>query len=159
MIPRLSSVAAFGLFLYVVMSSSVMAADYDPIPKAWNIKIGLPGTLSVGAEYCTQAGQCKYVGDNIVGFRVGRTPVGGIQGCQMMPDAEPCLKARIPVDVLAVSPAGSVIVRLKGKNYAVGGVQWYKREPDGSFIGGPVSVIYNGVSIPLQMYKPTPSGR
>jgi uncharacterized protein len=128
--------------------------SYDPIPEGWNIKIALPGTLSVGAEYCTQSGKCKYVGDDIAGFRIGQTPVGGIQGCQSLPDAEPCLKARIPVEVLAKSPAGSVIVRLNGQNYAVSGLQWYKREPDGSYIGGPVSVIYQGASVPLQLYRP-----
>lgn len=144
-----------GLFLMGGISSWAVADDYNPIPKGWSIKIDLPGTLSVGAEYCTQSGQCKFVGDDIVGFTVGGTPVGGIQGCQMMPDAQPCLRARIPVQVLAASPAGSVIVRLKGRNYAVSGVQWYKREPDGSFIGGPVCVIYQGVSMPSQMYKPT----
>jgi hypothetical protein len=137
------------------LSTLVFAADYDPIPTGWNIKIGLPGMLSVGAEYCTESGQCKFVGGNITGFAIGHTPVGGIQGCHAMPDAEPCLKARIPVDVLAASPAGSVIVRLNGRNYAVSGTQWYKREPDGSFIGGPVSVIYHGTVIPLQMYPPS----
>ncbi len=126
--------------------------SYDPIPPAWNIKIGLPGTLSVGAEYCTQSGKCESVGNDIVGFTIGETAVGGIQGCQSTPDAEPCLKARIPVEVLAASRNGSVIVRLHEKNYGVGGMSWYKQEPDGSYIGGPVSVIYQGVSMPLQMY-------
>lgn len=147
----------FVVVLVVGMSSSVIAGDYDPIPKGWSIKIGLPGTLSVGAQYCTELGKCQYVGNDIVGFTIGGTAVGGIQGCQSRPDAEPCMKARIPVEVLAASPTGSVIVRLKGRNFAVGGVQWYKRMPDGSFIGGPVSVIYQGVSTPLQMYKPTPA--
>lgn len=140
-----------GLFL-VGISPSAIADDYNPIPAGWNIKIGLPGTLSVGAEYCTQSGKCQWVGDDIVGFSIGGTAVGGIQGCQGMPDASPCLKARVPVEVLAASPNGSVIVRLRGKNYAVSGVQWFKREPDGSFIGGPVSVVYQGASIPLQIY-------
>lgn len=134
-----------GLLLFIGASAAI-AEDYNPIPQAWNIKIGLPGTLSVGAQYCTQMGKCVYVGDDIKGFAIGRNPIGGIQGCQQMPDAEPCLKTRIPVDVLAASPAGSVIVRLKGKNYAVGGVQWTEREPDGSFIGGPVTVIDQGAS-------------
>jgi hypothetical protein len=142
----------FGSLLAAGICSTGLAADYNPIPEGWSIKIGLPGTLSVGAEYCTQMGQCKYVGDDIVGFSIGGSPVGGIQGCQSLPDAEPCLKARIPVQVLAASPAGSVIVRLNGRNYAVSGNQWYKREPDGHFIGGPVSVIQNGVSVPLWLY-------
>lgn len=128
--------------------------SYDPMPRAWNIKIGLPGTLSVGAQYCTEFGKCELVGNDIVGFTIGGTAVGGIQGCQNMPDAEPCLKARIPVEVLAMASTGVAIVRLKGKNYAVSGMNWYKQEPDGHYIGGPVSVIYNGVSIPLQMYHP-----
>ena len=136
-----------------VQAEAPQAKSYDPLPTAWSIKIGLSGMLSVGAEYCTQSGQCKFVGDDIVGFTIGHTPVGGIQGCQAMPDAEPCLKARIPVDVLAESPAGSVIVRLNGRNYAVSGLQWYKREPDGSFIGGPVSVISHGAIIPFQLYR------
>jgi hypothetical protein len=116
--------------------------SYDPIPEAWNIKIGLPGTLSVGAEYCTQSGNCQYVGE-------GNDEL--MQVCQETPDAEPCLRARVPVQVLASSPNGSVIVRLNGRNYGVGGVQWEHREPDGSSIGGPVSVIYHGVSIPLRL--------
>lgn len=119
--------------------------SYDPIPAGWNIKIGLPGTLSVGAEYCTQSGECQIVGYDIEHL---------ISACQGTPDAEPCLKARIPVEVLASNLNGSIIVRLKGRNYAVGGTQWDEREPDGSFIGGPVSVIYQGVNIPLQLYKP-----
>jgi hypothetical protein len=135
-------------------ASGADAEDYNPIPAGWNRKIDLPGTLSVGAQYCTQMGKCVYVGEDIKGFYIGRTPVGGTQGCQQMPEAEPCLKARIPVQVLAQSPTGSVIVRLNGRNYAVGGVEWTKREPDGSYIGGPVSVVYQGVSVPLQMYKP-----
>lgn len=146
-----------GLFLVVGMSSVVLAGDYDPIPKAWSIKIGLPGTLSVGAEYCTESGKCQYVGNDIVGFTVGGSAIGGMQGCQMMPDAEPCLKAKIPVEVLAASPNGSVIVRLNGRNYAVSSPQWNKNEPNESVIGGPVSIIYQGVSLPLQMYKPAPS--
>lgn len=134
------------------LSPVTIEKSYDPIPPAWNIKIGLPGTLSVGAEYCTESGKCEFVGNDIVGFTMGETPVGGIQGCQAMPDAEPCLKARIPVEVLAASHSGGVIVRLHGKNYGVSGMRWYKIEPDGSYIGGPVSVISKGVSMPLHMY-------
>jgi hypothetical protein len=143
-----------GLLLVAGMSSLAIARDYEPIPKGWSTKIGLPGTLSVGAEYCTEMGKCEYVGADIKGFTIGGTAVGGIQGCQSTPHAEPCMRARIPVEVLAAAPTGSVIVRLNGRNYAVGGVQWTKRRPDGSFIGGPVSVVHQGVSIPLQLYRP-----
>jgi len=122
--------------------ASAESPSYDPIPGGWNIKIDLPGTLSVGAEYCTQSGNCQYVGQGNLGL---------LQVCQETPDAEPCLKARVPVQVLASSPNGSVIVRLNGRNYGVSGVQWEHREPDGSSIGGPVSVIYQGASIPLRL--------
>jgi hypothetical protein len=143
-----------GLLLVMGMSSYVMAGVYDKIPKGWN-KIGLPGTLSVGAEYCPDynGNRCLAVGNDIVGFNVGGTAIGGIQGCQMMPETEVCQQARIPVEVIAGS-GGHAIVRLNGKNYAVNGLVWSKQESDGSFIGGPVSVIYQGVSIPLQMYHP-----
>ena len=151
---RLSPRAFAGIFFVIALcnSATAAAADYNPIPEGWNIKIGLPGTLSVGAEVCTQSGNCQYIGDKIVGFTIGGSPVGGIQGCSSQPDADPCLRARIPVEVIAASPSGSVIVRLKGRNYAVGGVQWYKQEPDGSYIGGPVCVTYNGASLPMQLY-------
>ena len=33
--------------------STTNEKSYDPIPPAWNIKIGLPGILSAGAQYCT----------------------------------------------------------------------------------------------------------
>lgn len=133
-------------------SKSSIPDSYDPIPEAWNIKIGLPGTLSVGADYCTQSGQCKTVGSDIVGFKVGETAIGGIQGCGEHRDAAVCLNARVPVEVIAASPQGSVIVRLEGRNYAVSGMEWYKKESDGSFIGGPISVIDHGASIPLRIY-------
>jgi len=122
--------------------ASTEPSSYDPIPGGWNIKIDLPGTLSVGAEYCTQSGNCQYVGQGNIGL---------LQVCQETPDAGACLKARVPVQVLASSPNGSVIVRLNGRNYGVAGVQWEHREPDGSSIGGPVSVIYQGASIPLRL--------
>jgi hypothetical protein len=135
-----------GLMLVVAMLPPVTADGYDPIPKGWGIKIGMPGMLSVGAEYCTQTGKCLYVGEDIVGFSVAgtqpgtRTAIGGVQGCQMMPNAEPCQKAKIPVDVLALSPAGSVIVRLKGENYAV--------TPSEK-----VSVVYHGTAMTLMDYQ------
>ena len=62
--------------------------SYDPIPEAWSIKVGLSGTLSVGAEYCTESGKCQYVGESGVGYRGEFT-----QGCLRMPDAEACVKA------------------------------------------------------------------
>lgn len=105
------------------MSSSVMAGDYEPIPKGWSIKIGLPGILSVGAEYCTEAGVCHFV--------------GAAQDCVLepAPPQDPCHKRGVPlgsncvpqkichpgvapgvdlpVSVLAESPAGSVIIACK----------------------------------------------
>jgi hypothetical protein len=33
----------------------------------------------------------------------------------------------------------------------VGGLTWSQERPDGSSIGGPVSVIYNGETLPLQL--------
>lgn len=56
----------------------------------------------------------------------------------MSPQAEPCLKAKVPVEVLAQSQTGSVIVRLKGKNYGT--------------TTDAVSVIYHGVQMPLMKY-------
>jgi hypothetical protein len=120
------------------LPSTTIEKSYEPIPPAWNIKIGLPGILLVGAQYCTQSGKCESVGNDIVGLTIGGTAVGGIQGCQAMPDTEPCLKARIPVEVLAMSPRGSVIVRLHEKNYGVGGQSVY--------------ILYKGVSMPLDLY-------
>ena len=138
--------------------SEAAAGSYEPIPKGWNIKIGLPGKLSVGAEYCTALGECRTVGDDIVGFSIGGTPVGGVEGCSsMLGDGgtipEPCLKAEILVEVLASNSNGVAIVRLNRKNYAVGGGGWYRRTADGSFVGGPVSVVYQGISMPLQIYQ------
>jgi hypothetical protein len=128
------------LMLSVVIGAlfPVMAGDYEPIPKGWDIKVGLPGTLLVGAQFCTQSGKCQLVGDDIVGFTIGGTAVGGVQGCRAMPGAEPCLKAELPVLVLAESLAGSVIVRLMGKNYAT----------SKDF----VSVVYRGVRMLLMKY-------
>jgi len=156
---KISSVACSHAVLNSVKSAPRSAANeksYDPIPSGWNIRIDLPGTLSVGAKYCTESGKCKVVGDDIVGFTVGGTPIGGVQGCSSHPpEFEPCQKAKIPVEVLAGASTGVVIIRLKGINYAVsaeGVGSWVKREPDGSYIGGPVSVNYQGASMPLQMY-------
>lgn len=84
--------------------------SYDPIPPGWNRKIGLPGTLDVGVEYCTQSGQCKTV------------------------------KAKMPVEVLASAPTGTVIVRIEGKNYGLGN------------FGNGVEVSYQGVSMSLMEY-------
>lgn len=154
---KISSVAcrhAISQNIHAKPPSKLDDKSYDPIPSGWDIKIGLPGKLIVGAEYCTQSGKCKFVGNDIVGLSIGGTAVGGIQGCEMMRDAEACRAAEVPVEVLATNRNGSVIVRLEGKNYAVGGMKWYKPKPesDGSFMGGPVTVIYQGVSMPLQMF-------
>jgi hypothetical protein len=134
--------------LVVGMSSLGMARDYEPIPKGWNIKIGLPGILSVGAEYCTEMGECHFV--------------GAAQDCVVQPAApeDPCHKSgvplgsncvprkichpsatpgvELPVVVIAESPAGSVIVRINEKNFATGKDR--------------LSVIYHGVRIPLMKY-------
>lgn len=126
--------------------------SYDPIPPAWNIKIGLPGILSAGARYCTEFGKCEVVGNDIVGLTIDGNAVDGVKGCQLMPDADPCLKARIPVEILAESPSGVAIVRLKDENYAVTGSTLYRKGPDGSFYQDGVFVIYQGKSIPLQLY-------
>ncbi len=133
-------------------AAPILAADYDPIPKAWTTRIDRPGWLSVGAEYCTQSGKCRWVGDDMAGATIGGQAVSGLQACQQLPDAAPCVQARLPVHVLAASPAGVVIVRLAGKNYAVSGTDWYKKLPDGSTIGGPVVVVDGATSLPLQLW-------
>ena len=144
----------FATAMIMIFPGVVIADDYDPIPPAWSIKIGLPGLLSVGAQYCTQSGKCTVVGSEIEGFTVGGSKIGGIQGCQMQPDLEPCETAKIPVEVLAMSKNGSAIIRLNNKNYGVGGNNWYKKRQDGEYNGGPILVISNGIRIPLHMYKP-----
>lgn len=112
--------------------------SYDPIPKAWNTEtIDLPGTLAVGTEYCTQQGECKFVGGEVAGLA---------QTCLETPNAEPCLKARIPVEILVPG-----IVRLNGRNYAVSRNTWNTTEPDGSITGS--GVIYHGAAISWDQYK------
>jgi hypothetical protein len=132
----------------VAVSVSALANDYNPIPKSWNIKIDLPGILSVGAEYCTESGVCRFV--------------GAAQDCvsEPPPPQDPCRKTGVPlgsnrvsrkvchpsaapviemtVYVMAESPAGSVIIRVQNKNYATGKDH--------------LSVIFHGVRIPLIKY-------
>ena len=136
----------------MVAASNAVAGDYDPIPRAWSTHIDKPGWLAVGAEYCTQSGKCRWVGEDMVGATIGGQPVIGVQACQQLPDAAPCMQARLPVQVLASSPAGAVIVRLAGRNYAVSGTDWYKKLPDGSILGGPVMVVDGATSLPLQLW-------
>jgi hypothetical protein len=131
--------ALLGFSGVVGCSLSVLAHGYNPLPKAWNIKVGLAGTLDVGAEYCTESGRCQQVGNDIVGLSIGGSPVGGIQGCLSMPRAPACLNARIPVEVLVATDLGNAIVRLKGKNYSA--------TPSTN-----VSVIYRGVNISLNTW-------
>jgi hypothetical protein len=136
------------------------ADDYNPIPPGWSIKINLPGLLSASTEYCTQMGQCAWVGNDVIGPH-GERCLGDLVGPRgevyprLEQNSKTCLKARLPVQVLAVSPTtGVAIARLKGRNYAVAGSSWQKMqlEPDGSLIGGPVSVVYEGKSIPLHCF-------
>jgi hypothetical protein len=145
---KLAKSALLALALSAAVPLSSLANDYNPIPKGWNIKIELPGILSVGAEYCTQSGVCHFV--------------GAAQDCTVEPPApqDPCHKTGVPlgsncvprkvcqlsaasgvempVYVLAESQAGSVIVRVQNKNYAT---------PKDH-----VSVVFHGVRIPLMKY-------
>jgi hypothetical protein len=97
-------------------------ADYETIPPAWTLHIDLPGRLQVGAQYCTAAGSCRTVGDDAAGFTTSSgMPITAAQACQMSPKIPKCAELAIPVQVLAASPQGSVIVRLDGRNYAASG--------------------------------------
>jgi hypothetical protein len=137
-----------GFVLAASVSSSVMAGDYDPVPKGWNIRINLPGILSVGAEYCTESGVCHFVGaqqDCVLEPPPPQDPCHkrGVplgSGCVAQkvchPGAAPGVD--LPVSVLAESLAGSVIVRIQEKNYSTGKDH--------------LSVIYHGVRIPLMKY-------
>lgn len=69
--------------------------SYEPIPPAWGIRVDLPEMLTPGAEYCTQDGHCTVVDGQHE------------QRCREAPESAPCFAARIPVQVLAASPAGS----------------------------------------------------
>jgi hypothetical protein len=127
--------------LMAVLTTTTIVSAQEHDPKTWGVQINLPGTLSAYAQYCTRSGKCDWV--------IARTPQGDILGCYEKRDSELCLKARIPVQVLAISLiTGVTMVRLKGQNFAVGGQPWHQGEPDGSFVGGPVSVIYYGKNIP-----------
>lgn len=128
-------------------SKPAATTSYDPIPRPFDLKIGLPGLLSVGTSYCTESGECAIVEKDIKGCGFNEDTK----------DSETCLSGRMAVDILAVSRAycemGSVIVHLNGKNYSVDARgNWYKKKPDGTFVGGPVSVIYQGEVIPLTQY-------
>ena len=100
------------------LATASLAASYEPVPKGWSRKIDLPGQLLVGSEYRTQDGKCSFVGsDQPDAILTTGTRIPFFQACQMNQRAAPFVAARVPVQVLAKSPAGSVIVRLKGKNY------------------------------------------
>ena len=127
---RLAKNTSLALASLGAVSLSALANDYNPVPKGWNIKIELPGILSVGAEYCTESGVCHFV--------------GAVQDCVLEPPPphDPCYKTGVPlgsrcvshkvchpsaapgvempVQVIAESLAGSVIVRVQNKNYATG---------------------------------------
>ena len=128
--------------------------SYDPIPPGWNIPMNIPGWLSVGAEYCTQSGECKVVGEGSGGL--GPIPLkgGGTAppsiGCRENPEYPACISARVPVQLLARAPTGVVIVRLNDRNYAIGGLAWAYERPDGTAIGGPIMVkADDGEFLPL----------
>lgn len=118
--------------------------SYDPLPPAWNIPMNQPGWLAVGAQYCTQRGQCQVVGEGPGGL--GPIPLkgGGTAppsiGCRENPEYPACVSGRLPVQLLARSAANAVIVKLNGRNYAVGGMEWAYEKPDGTAIGGPIMV-------------------
>lgn len=126
--------------------------SYDPIPPAWNKRMSLTGMLMMGAQYCTQQGQCHTVGLDHAPIVVDGIARNALEACRAQPEIEECRKASLPVDIVAMSQAGSVIVALNGRNYAVAGIQWSREEPDGSFIGGPITVNAKDESIPLQLY-------
>ena len=114
-----------------------------------------PGWLSVGAQYCTQSGQCRTVGEGPNGL--GQIPLkdGGnappSEGCRQNPDYPACIAARLPVTLLARTPmSGAVIVRLNGRYYAVAGLEWAYERADGTSIGGPIMVQNpDGEMLPL----------
>jgi hypothetical protein len=113
-----------------------------------------PGWLSVGAQYCTQSGHCQTVGEDPDGLPPIPLKDGGTAppsvGCRENPDYPACISARVPVQLLARSPAGAIIARLNGKNYGVGGLEWAYERPDGTSIGGPIMVQNpDGEMLPL----------
>jgi len=125
-------------------SAPVERPSYDPLPPSWNIQLNRPGWLSVGAQYCTQSGHCKIVGEGPDGLPPIPLKDGGTAppsiGCRENPDYPPCISARVPVQLLVRSPAGATIFKLEGLNYAVGGLEWAFERPDGTTIGGPIMV-------------------
>jgi hypothetical protein len=136
------------------LEKRVAPASYDPLPPSWNIIMNIPGWLSVGAEYCTQQGDCKTLGDGPDGL--GPIPLkdGGTAppsiGCRENPEYPACISARVPVELLARSQSGAVIARMDGRNYAIGGMAWSYERPDGSAIGGPIMITAaDGEVLPL----------
>jgi hypothetical protein len=147
------------LVILIVSSTAAPAtggalASYEPLPSGWNIPMNIPGWLSVGAQYCTQSGDCKVIGEGPGGLPPIPIPGGGTAppsiGCRENPEYALCISSRVPVQLLARSQAGSVIVRMHGRNYAIAGIEWSFERPDGSSIGGPIMVKTDGEILPLQ---------
>jgi hypothetical protein len=141
---QISSIACTHSILGTKKEDESPTPSYDPIPAAWSIPMNQPGWLSVGAEYCTQFGGCQTVGEGSNGLPPIPLKGGGTAppsvGCRENPDYPACVGARVPVTLLARSPVGSVIVRMNGRNYAIGGLKWAQERPDGTAIGGPIMV-------------------
>ncbi len=128
-----------------------LGASYDPLPPNWNVVLNRQGWLSVGAQYCTQRGECKVIGENLgpIPLGDGRTAPPQI-GCRVNPDYPACVSGRVPVQLLVQAPGmGPVIVRMNDKNYAVGSPPWAAEKSDGSAIGGPIMVEESGELLPL----------
>jgi hypothetical protein len=115
--------------------------SYDPIPNNWK-KIDVPGLLPIETEYCTESGECHFVGEEVPGL---------LNTCQTTPAAERCLKARMPVQILAVSSGGLLIVSLNGRNYSIVLPRSGERLADGSSTAD-LLVIYHGKTMTAQAY-------
>jgi hypothetical protein len=72
-------------------------------------------------------------------------------GCRENPDYPACITGRVSVQLLARgSMGGATIVRLNGRNYVVGGLEWAYERLDGTAIGGPIMVqAADGEILPL----------
>lgn len=112
--------------------------------------MNIPGVLSVGARYCTQQGKCETVGAQLgaIPLKDGGSAPAEI-GCRINPEFEACLANRLPVQLLARTPAGSVIARINDRNYAITGQEWALEKSDASAIGGPIMIEVAGELSPL----------